>query len=457
MYEKNNFFDADCCKLCGECLSRCPVLGYSPSRAKEEKERLNRAEPNEVLDKCTTCFSCDLYCPNECNPYELVLLRWNERYESRGLPAMARMVIPSDETSIWNRLYPLLPADEKEAIKNRRKIEGKSGKDILLTGCFSAFSPYLTMTPVLSELTPYGDERLWCTGGHIYQLGLLEVVEAIAQRAKRVFEELKPRKVVTMMAAEASMLNRILPEKFGINYDIEVMTLEQWLWERIERGKLKLDRKIKKRISFHDNCFSKSIGDELWQVARDIAVECGADVVEMKHNRENALCCGFGTAAGRFNILDLIEGGALRFREAEDAGAEWMVVYCAACYFILSVVKELIGSKVELYHLIELVDMAEGRKPPHRTRARAFDILSIMSANISRMLLSSDARKRFRIDLSQFDRNPDPARLNLAPDKLTGAYNRFYKSGLVQNRVTQAGLHRLVRLILQLRKGIADG
>lgn len=452
MIDTEKFFNEECCKLCGECLSRCPTLVLSTQRAKEEKAKLNKAESSVVLDKCTTCFSCDLYCPNGCEPYELVLLRWNERYRDLGLPALARMVVPTDDASIWKQLYPLLPADEKELIKSWRSIDGKKGKEILLTGCFSAFSPYLTMTPILEGLVPYGDERLWCSGGHIYQLGLLEVVEAIGKKAKRVFEELAPRRVVTMMAAEYSMLTKILPDKFGIHFDCEVITLEKWLAERIEQGKIRFGNKINKRITIHDNCFAKSVGEELWQGVRDIAGRCCDEIVEMEHNCGNALCCGFGSAAGKFDIFDLIEGGMRRFREAEDKGADWMVVYCSACYFIFSVVKEMVGSKVELYHIIELLDMAHGRRPVHRTEQRAYDILSIMSANITRMLVEPKASKRFWIDLSEFDRKTDRSHADVKPGKLPALYNRLYNSGLVRNRVTGGVLHKAVRAILDLRR-----
>ena len=452
MIDTEKFFNEECCKLCGECLSRCPVFEFDPDKAKNEKEKLNKAESSVVLDKCTTCFSCDLYCPNGCEPYELVLLRWNERYRDCGLPALARMVVPTDSVSIWKQLYPMFPADEKDLIKSWRSIDGKKGKDILLTGCFNAFSPYLTMTPLLEGLVAYGDERLWCSGGHIYQLGLLEVVEAIGKKARRVFEELAPGRVVTMMAAEYSMMTKILPDKFGIHFDCEVITLEKWLAERIERGKINFSDKLNKRITIHDNCFSKSAGSELWEGVRDIAGRCCDEVVEMEHNRENALCCGFGSAAGKFNIFDLIEGGMKRFREAEETGADYMVVYCSACYFILSVVKEMVGSKVELYHILELMDMADGRKPVHRTEQRAYDILSIMSSNITGMLVDSKASKRFWIDLSEFDREMDRSHVDLGPRKLPALYSRLYNSGLVRNRVTGGALHKTVRAILDLRR-----
>ena len=254
------------------------------------------------------------------------------------------------------------------------------------------------------------------------------------------------------MAAEYVMLTKILPDKFGVTFDVEVVPLEQWLWQQIEQGELRLSHKIGKRITIHDNCFSKSIGDQHWQMVRNIAGECGAEIVEMEHNRENALCCGFGAAAGRFNLLDLIEHGARRLRAAEETGAHWLVVYCSACYFVFSLVKEIYGSRVELYHLLELVDMADGRTPIHRTQERASDIISIISANLTRMAFNAEARRRFWIDLSQPDHEMNSAQINFQADRLTGFFNRAYKNRLIQNRATQSSLHLLVRLILHLRR-----
>jgi len=440
------------CKLCGACLSSCPVLGFKQDRAIAEKDSLNRGQPSPVLEMCTTCLSCDLYCPNGCDPYELILLRWNERYHEKGLPSVARMVIPPDPASIWSQIYPLMPADEQELIESWRVRSGKAGKDILLTGCFSAFSPYLTMTPLLAGLTPYGDERNWCSGGHIYQLGLLDAVERVGLRLQDVFRELKPRKLVTMMAAEYAMLGKILPQRFGISFDFEVVPLEHYLLDRLRRGELQLNHKLNKRAAIHDNCFSKAAGDAIWSPVRELVQAYGVKTVEMAHNKEDALCCGFGAAAGRFDLFDLIAYGKRRLQEAEDAGADCLVVYCAACYFIFSVVRELVGSRLELYHILELADMAEGRQPLHRTRRRAFNIIAIMSANITRMLLQSKARQRFWIDLDAIQGAPEPGGLDLKADRLCAFYNGFLNNHVMQNPFSLSILRAIVRLAVSGRR-----
>jgi Fe-S oxidoreductase len=457
MLDTAKFDSSASCKLCGTCLSSCPVLNLEGDSAIAEKQRLNSGQASMVLEKCTTCLSCDLYCPNGFDPYELILLRWNERYQDKGLPALARMVMPSDPSSIWSQLYPLMPPDEQEIIKNWRVRSGKSGRDILLTGCFSAFSPYLTMTPLLAGLTPYGDERNWCSGGHIYQLGLLDVVEQVGLRLHAVFNELKPRRVVTMMAAEYAMLGKILPQRFNTGFDFEVVPLEHYLLDMLHSGQLKLGSRLNKRVAIHDNCFSKAAGDVVWSPVRELVQACGVEILEMQHNKGDALCCGFGAAAGRFDLFDLVAQGKKRLAEAEATGADCLVVYCAACYFIFSVVRELVGSKLEIYHILELIDMAEGRQPPHRTRRRAFNIIAIMSANITRMLLHTEARRRFKIDTAAIRGAPGPSALDLKVNRLCAFYNFLLNNPVVQNPFSLSILTALVRLALAGRRSFYHG
>ena len=433
------------------------MLNLEQDGAIEEKRRLNSGQSSVVLEKCTTCLSCDLYCPKGFDPYELILLRWNERYQNKGLPALARMVIPGDSASIWSQLYPIMPPDEQKLIRNWRSRAGKSGKDILLTGCFSAFSPYLTMTPLLGGLTPYGDERNWCSGGHIYQLGLLDVVDQVGLRLRDVFDELKPKRVVCMMAAEYAMLSKILPQRFNIRFDFEVVPLEQFLLDMVHSGKLKLNWQVNKRAAIHDNCFSKAAGDSIWSPVRELVQACGVKIVEMQHNKEDALCCGFGAAAGRFDLFDLISQGKKRLAEAESTGADCLVVYCSACYFIFSVVRELVGSKLEIYHILELMEMAEGGQPLHRTRQRAFNIIAIMSANITRMLLQNKARQRFRIDLASIQGAPGPVDLDFKADRLCVFYNGLLNNPAIQNPFSLSILTALVRLALAGRRRFNHG
>ena len=212
-----------------------------------------------------------------------------------------------------------------------------------------------------------------------------------------------------------------------------------------------------KRVAIHDNCFSKAAGDAVWSPVRELVQACGVKIVEMQHNRQDALCCGFGAAAGRFDLFDLIEQGKKRLGEAEDTGADCLVVYCAACYFIFSVVSELVGSKLEIYHILELLDMAEGRQPLHRTRRRAFNIIAIMSANITRILLQSKARQRFKIDPATIQGAPGFVDVDFKADRLCSFYNGFLNNPVTQNPFSLSILTALVRLALAGRRRFSHG
>ena len=71
------------CNLCGECLTRCPEMRLSGPEAAAEIQRLISGEESQhVLSRCSSCFSCETFCPQNCHPYHLVLQRWNDLYEN---------------------------------------------------------------------------------------------------------------------------------------------------------------------------------------------------------------------------------------------------------------------------------------------------------------------------------------------------------------------------------------
>ena len=88
-------FEPDRCTLCGQCFHHCPVLRLPLSVAKDEMRRLQAGAPTSaVLQKCESCMCCNLICPEHCNPAQLILKRWYERYQRRGLPLRAQYFAP---------------------------------------------------------------------------------------------------------------------------------------------------------------------------------------------------------------------------------------------------------------------------------------------------------------------------------------------------------------------------
>ncbi|MHA1831352.1 MAG: heterodisulfide reductase-related iron-sulfur binding cluster, partial [Candidatus Helarchaeota archaeon] len=357
----NDFFDIDKCDQCGICLNKCPVLLYPIEKAKIEIKKLINLEKAEVILKCHSCFSCNLYCDKNCNPYNLILFNFYTRYVEKGISPIAKLVLPNEKYNLWTGLEFLFSKNENEIINNWDK---EFTKQFLLMGCFTQFFPYLTESNIIKDIKKRGTEKLWCNGGHIYQLGLLDIVDQIGNMTINEFKRKKVEKIITFMEAEYSMIKNILP-RFGHKIDIELETLSQYLLKEIKNNDLKLTKRLKSKVTIHDNCFSKSLGSESWDTNRQILNELGLKIIEMEHNKENATCCGFGAASYSFNVLDIMKQSYIRLKEAESTGAKALIVYCSACLFIFSVAKELLNIKLPIFHIFELVQFATGETPKH--------------------------------------------------------------------------------------------
>ncbi len=405
------FFNFEECNLCGECFQKCPELKLSEKEARNEIKKilegikgfknsghsekkkanfLKFINSSEVLTHCSSCFSCNFFCSRGCNPYFLILECLNEKYKRLGLPAINKLVIPTERKNIWQETARHLSEEEKRLLTEWQNLEKKlnARNEILLTGCFTNLMPYLIDTKILMEIPIFGTHRLWCSGGHIFQLGLLDVVKEIGTKNIEFFNNClkgKFNKVIPIMDAEYIMMKYIYPEYYGINFNIELEPFLFWLKRKLKNKEIQLNKNINKRITIHDNCFAKAEGEILFNSVREIVEIIGSEIKEMKHNKYNSLCCGFGHGCTYKNPIfipsRIIKGSIKKLKEAEKTRAEAMVVYCSGCLVILSMAKAILKSKIEIYHIFELVQMAAGETPHHLHTKRGKEIFKIMFVN----------------------------------------------------------------------------
>ena len=99
--------------------------------------------------------------------------------------------------------------------------------------------------------------------------------------------------------------------------------------------------------------------------------------------------------------FDIISEGMKKFREAEETGASALVTYCTGCLYLLWATRELLQSKIDVFHHIELVRMAMGEKInyPQDHIKRAWDIIAI----ITYQLIISLMQRNFFIKKLSFD------------------------------------------------------
>jgi len=402
-------FREDLCNLCGECLHLCPVLNLPIEEAKKEVKNLIKGKKSKhALFRCTTCFSCNLYCSRHANPYQLILERWNDLYKERGAPPLYRFVCPTMESNIWQLLNVFLSNQERRWIYKWMHYIPKSNDTPLLIGNYTHLFPFIVGgSKILNYFKPIDRIDQWEGGAYLYQGGYLDTVQRIAQRTKNDFDSWGVKNVVTCLDAVEFVFKDVHPKEMGVNHSQNFINFNQWFLDKINSGELNLKRQLNLSVTVHDNCYSKAIEGHYWEIPREILKKCGCKIIEMEHNRKDSLCCGFGSGASWVKnisiIFDIITEGMKKFKEAEETGAKALISYCGGCIYLLWATKELLRSKIEIFHVIEVVRMAMGEKLnyPREHISRAWDIIVIMTYS----LILSFFNKNFYIQKITYDKD----------------------------------------------------
>lgn len=391
-------FHEDACNLCGECFHQCPVLLLPLDEAKKEMQRLIEGKESKyVLSKCNTCFSCNFYCPQQANPYQLILERWNDLYKTRGAPPLYRFVCPTEEPNIWQLLNIFLSAQEKKWVNKWVTHQPNQSENILLIGNYTHLFPFVIGgSKLLESFTPISRIDQWEGGAYLYQGGYLDTVQNIARRCHEDFQKWGVKNVAHTLDAVHYIFTEVHPLEMGVAHSQKFINFNEWMLEQINGNKIELNNKLDFSVTIHDNCYSKAGGETYWNTAREILTKCGCEIKEMEHIKKDSLCCGFGAGASWVKNIsipfDIISEGMKKYREAEATGAQALITYCGGCLYLLWATKELMGSKIDLYHIIEIVRMAMGEKLdyPILHKKRAWDIITIITYQLLVSLFQSN-------------------------------------------------------------------
>ncbi len=420
-------FKYDKCDKCGVCLEKCPEVQMDSDSAKAAISQLMEGTSGrgakEVLSRCSSCFSCNIYCPNDADPYYLVLERWNDIYKKKGAPPIFGFVCPNRKDNAWTMLNSLATDGERSQFRkwaeNEREILKGSlpKKKPLILGNYGHLFPHITDSPLFDNFAVVDPIGHWESGAYLMQAGYSEVVEEIGSIAKNFYDALGGGEVYILTDAVNILMNDLRPEIYGIEAKTKSFThtlKEALKGKKTPFGKVGLKKKVGLKLSVHDSCYAKAEGDEIFDDAREVLSATGAEVVELCHNRSDSHCCGFGRGAANISKIrvpfEIMKGAMRKLKEAEDAGADGLVTYCTGCMYLLWSARELMGSRVAVYHLTEPVTMAMGEykyADLKRQRERAWDIISQITYTYTKSLFQG----RFKIgDVSKNLYSPEVAR-----------------------------------------------
>ena len=142
-------------------------------------------------------------------------------------------------------------------------------------------------------------------------------------------------------------------------YDLEVLHTTEYLLRLIKEGRIHLDE-VEEVVAYHDPCDlgrNSGVYDAPREIIRSIP---GARLVELRHNRADALCCGGG---GNLQSIDpelVQEITRIRVEEIRESGATVLVSACQQCEQVISVAVRKAGLPVRVLDVSQLILEAMG-------------------------------------------------------------------------------------------------
>jgi len=390
-------FLEDRCDRCGRCLHECPVLQLPLDAAQAEIRALIETGDSSVLDRCTGCMACNSLCPKGANPHTLIVSRWRARYERRGIPVRGRLVLPYQKPNLFTLGIERLPKDERDLVQKwEQNWQNPPSHDTMLyAGCNMLVQPFLLDSALFAGMPIFGSTDI-CCGEPLYRMGCWDAVQAVAGHLRDEFNRMGLRRVMVPCHAGYYLFKHVYREVFDVDLGLEVVSIFDWLHDRIAEGESSITP-LNKTAVLHDNCWPKASGDYFFDKVRDLLALLGVQVLEPEHTRERALCCGMCAAAARYSLRDIVRASKKRLAEFDRVDADMVVDYCGGCNWLFALADNLSLSKrpKPLYHLFEVLQMAVGETPKHRTAGRANAVVRAMIGPLARGYLTP---KRFWID-----------------------------------------------------------
>jgi len=246
--------------------------------------------------------------------------------------------------------------------------EGKAPEILFWVGCSGSFDERAKritkafakiLNKIGVEFAVLGQEES-CTGDPAKRAGNEFVFQMMAMTNIEVLNGYGIKKIVT---ACPHCFNTIKNEYPSLGGHYEVVHHTQLLVQLMEEGRLKIEGGSFKgeKITFHDPCYLGR-GNGEYEAPRTLLQKLDAELVEMRRNRHNALCCGAGGA----QFFKEPEKGDKdinieRTEEALETKPNIVVTGCPFCKGMLSDgIKSLDKTqKVEVKDIVELIAEAE--------------------------------------------------------------------------------------------------
>lgn len=357
---------AQACFQCGTCTATCP-WGLVRDEPLNLRKVMHRAQlgldgQRDDLWLCTTCAACEALCPRGVKVSDVVLplrqMAWRDRDVLSGLSPILWDIQ-------WDGNPYGQPPSQRSAWAKGLTIKRFEPTDEALyyVGCTSSYDPRMskvaraiaeTMQTAGVGFGTLGDDEP-CCGDPARGLGQLEYVELLAENNTKLFREAGVSRMVTTSPHCFDMFRNHHPE---MKDTVEVLHYTQYLLELLQAGRLKLERQVPLRATFHDPCYLGRHNDEYEAPRQLLAAVPGLELVEMDESRELGLCCGGGGGRMWMETKAGERFADLRVAQAAETEADVLVTACPHCITCLEDSARGVSGGLKVMDVAEIIRLA---------------------------------------------------------------------------------------------------
>ena len=159
------------------------------------------------------------------------------------------------------------------------------------------------------------------------------------------------QKIITIDPHAYNTFKNEYPD-FG--FQAEVIHHTELLYRLIQEGKIKPTLPVKERITYHDSCYLGRYNG-IYDAPREILKAIpGVQLVEMKRNRENSMCCGAG---GGLMWMEEREGTRINLVRTEQALEVNPTIIGTACPYCLTMMSDGVAMKEAEVSALDVVEI----------------------------------------------------------------------------------------------------